>query len=184
MLNAGEILVARLLIPSDCCVPVRTTKREFSTWSFPTPLTEDGSLDRLLESLQEEAGRSEGLDPIAQETKEKIKTLTEVEISYILGGCLQALAHIRKHRYAHRDVKPPNILVTGVREEGGHRLFDVALADFGLAKKLKNKPRGGKHEHKCYVGTPYYRADEVEGGDYSFSADVFSLGVLHCEKRD
>ena len=53
-------------------------------------------------------------------------------------------------------------------------VFEIRLADFGLAKKLLP---GEKLFHKC--GTPSYIAPEMlRGVGYNVKADLFSLGSL------
>ena len=57
------------------------------------------------------------------------------------------------------------------REE---RVFDLRIADFGLAKQLH---QGEILSQKC--GSPTYIAPEIlRGGGYSFSADLFSVGSI------
>jgi serine/threonine protein kinase len=70
----------------------------------------------------------------------------------------------------HRDLKLDNILLNS-KEEG---IYDVRIADFGLAKQIK------KDEvlyNKC--GSPTYIAPEILlGQGYTLSADIFSLGSV------
>jgi NIMA (never in mitosis gene a)-related kinase 1/4/5 len=54
----------------------------------------------------------------------------------------------------------------------------VKLGDFGIAKVLEHT----KDIAKTVVGTPYYLSPEIiENKPYSFSSDIWSLGVLLYE---
>ncbi|XP_027640662.1 maternal embryonic leucine zipper kinase isoform X2 [Falco peregrinus] len=82
---------------------------------------------------------------------------------------VSAIAYVHSQGYAHRDVKPENVLVD---EE-----HNLKLTDFGLCAK----PKGGldKPLHaRC--GSPAYAAPEViQGKPYIGSeVDVWSMGVL------
>ena len=74
----------------------------------------------------------------------------ERAVAAAVGGLLRALAHCHKSGWAHRDVKPENILIAnGV----------VRLADFGEAADVGNGLDQTTLEN-TYVGTRWYRAPE------------------------
>lgn len=54
----------------------------------------------------------------------------------------------------HRDIKPENILVC-VDKYG--KIYDLKLADFGLACKISDK----KTQKKCLAGSIGYMAPEI-----------------------
>jgi len=87
---------------------------------------------------------------------------------------LAAVAHAHANLIVHRDIKPPNVLVS---EEG-----EVKLLDFGVAKLLDDEGRGTATLLTREAGsalTPEYAAPEqVVGKDVTTATDVYSLGIL------
>ena len=70
----------------------------------------------------------------------------------------------------HRDLKAQNIFLTASGE--------VKLGDFGIARHLQHTIQ----KTKSVVGTPYYMSPEIcENREYSFKADIWSLGVILLE---
>ena len=83
--------------------------------------------------------------------------------------CL-ALKHVHDRKIIHRDLKSPNIFLT--------KENTVKLGDFGIARVLSHT----KEKAKTVVGTPYYLSPEIiEGRDYTFKTDLWSLGVILYE---
>jgi len=75
-----------------------------------------------------------------------------------------------ERRIMHRDVKPSNILVNS------RGVFKIA--DFGMSKELGENFSAGQ----TWVGTSLYMSPErVQGLNYSFSADIWSLGIVVVE---
>lgn len=84
----------------------------------------------------------------------------------LMTGVALALIELHRRNIMHRDIKPGNIFLT----VDGNKL---KLGDLGNAKELFSET-----QNTPGVGTPMYRAPEVEKGDYGFAADVFSLACV------
>lgn len=80
---------------------------------------------------------------------------------------VDGLLYLHSHKIVHRDMKLPNLLVTGEMR--------VKIADFGLATQLKTSTE--KHMTMC--GTPNYMPPEVASRiSHGLPADVWSLGIM------
>lgn len=85
------------------------------------------------------------------------------DVFYQIIRGLQYLHDVK--RLIHRDLKPSNILIGS----DGY----VKIADFGVSKLVQTLDVSS-----TYVGTMYYMAPErLEQSTYSFSSDVWSLGL-------
>jgi eukaryotic-like serine/threonine-protein kinase len=85
---------------------------------------------------------------------------------------LDAVAHAHSKLILHRDLKPPNILVTADGQ--------VKLLDFGIAKLLDEESHApGAMNLDARAFTPEYAAPEqVQGMEVTTATDVYALGVL------
>ncbi|KAL4467890.1 hypothetical protein ABPG74_013225 [Tetrahymena malaccensis] len=87
-----------------------------------------------------------------------------------IGFLMQVLAGLREihsHSIIHRDLKPQNIFIKGNQ---------LKIGDFGCARTafIDSLNIG-----KTTVGSSYFKAPEIiEGLEYGFEVDIFSLGVL------
>jgi serine/threonine-protein kinase len=89
----------------------------------------------------------------------------------IMTGVLAGLAAAHDAGFAHRDVKPENVLLTTA---GG-----VKVADFGLARSVAGavQTKGG-----MIIGTAAYLAPEqVSGGTSDARTDVYAAGIMLFE---
>ncbi|KAG2764630.1 hypothetical protein PC129_g12721 [Phytophthora cactorum] len=112
-----------------------------------------GSLDQLLAKLPR------GDDAVP----ERIVAAIAMQI-------LTGLAHLKRVRHVHRDIKPQNILV---QKDGA-----VKLTDFGLARELSSSTSMAQ----TFVGTFKYMAPErVQNEPYDYKSDIWSLGLVLIE---
>ncbi|KAI4159177.1 MAG: hypothetical protein LQ342_006824 [Letrouitia transgressa] len=104
--------------------------------------------------------------------------LPESEGQHIVSQLLEGLHFMHDHDFAHRDLKPNNILV--VREGPD---WWVKIADFGISKRATE----GLTALRTITGTPAFTAPEVfpffrtadaSNNSYTNAVDVWSLGVI------
>ncbi len=126
-----------------------------------------------------EVGEVEGFHDIAQEYVQG-PNLREYLVKHGTLGFKTALRIMRQvaaalHRagerdIVHRDIKPENILLT---YEG-----DVKVADFGLARVVRDGTPVNLTQIGVTMGTPLYMSPEqVEGKSIDHRSDIYSLGV-------
>lgn len=100
--------------------------------------------------------------------------LPENECKLIVAQLLEGLSFMHEHGFAHRDLKPQNVLVV----HKPPRRWWVKLADFGISKRAAD----GQSELRTKAGTPAYAAPEVFGiiqtDSYTSAVDMWSLGVI------
>jgi len=84
---------------------------------------------------------------------------------------LLAVEFVHACRLIHRDIKPPNLFITGTKVQ------HVCLGDFGVSKQLDMTDRAYTN-----VGSPMYMAPECfEGGGVTSASDLWSVGVVMFE---
>jgi serine/threonine-protein kinase len=88
----------------------------------------------------------------------------------IMRQVAAALAKAAEQGIVHRDIKPENILLT--------RSVEVKVADFGLARLLREGEQLDLTEVGITLGTPLYMSPEqVEGRPLDPRSDIYSFGV-------
>ncbi|EER06808.1 protein kinase NPK2, putative [Perkinsus marinus ATCC 50983] len=98
------------------------------------------------------------------------RTWPETKATLVIWQIIQALKFLHSNHSLHRDIKPENILLCS----DGH----VKLADFGISKDLSST----YGICSTFVGTALYMSPErAAGEEYTYSADIWSLGVVAFE---
>lgn len=91
----------------------------------------------------------------------------EVVLHTIAVSVVGSLSYLQRVHIIHRDLKPSNILVSNTG--------NVKIADFGLAKVLKNSI----DQAASVLGTVWYMSPErFRGQAYAWPGDVWSFGMI------
>jgi len=87
---------------------------------------------------------------------------------------LEALEHAHEHGFAHRDIKPDNIVCAS---------SGAMLVDFGIARAIATSGEDRVTRSGFVVGTEEYMSPEQAGGspDIDGRTDIYSLGVVLFE---
>jgi serine/threonine protein kinase len=95
------------------------------------------------------------------------------EVVRIVSAVASALDYAHKQGLLHRDVKPANIMMTHLDDEGEQRIL---LTDFGIARNVNEI--SGLTRTNMTVGTVAYSAPEqLLGEDIDGRADQYSLAA-------
>lgn len=96
--------------------------------------------------------------------------LTEGQVRPMVGQLCSAVAHLQSHGLVHRDIKLENLLAI----DDAWPPRRLALCDLGHACTVT-----AAAADVDFLGTPGYVAPEVAAGpDWSYEADIFSVGVV------
>jgi eukaryotic-like serine/threonine-protein kinase len=88
---------------------------------------------------------------------------------------LAAVAHAHANLVIHRDIKPPNVLIS---KDG-----QVKLLDFGIAKLLEAEGQAAAatmltHEAGAPLTPEYAAPEQITGSPITTATDIYALGVL------
>jgi len=105
------------------------------------------------------------------------------EVFHLFDGLARALSVAHVHAVAHRDIKPPNIIVLGQTLTPG---VVIKLLDFGIAKVMQTHSREALAQtgSKESIFTPYYGAPEQFNRSLGASGpwtDVFAMALVLLE---
>ncbi|KAJ3050865.1 hypothetical protein HK097_008154, partial [Rhizophlyctis rosea] len=164
-------------------VAIKKMKQKYYTWEECINLREVKSLKKLSQHiniirLMEVIRENDELHfvfefmegNLYQMTRDREgRMLEEGEVKKLIFQVLQGLAHMHKHGFFHRDMKPENLLMSGEV---------VKIADFGLAREIRSRP-----PYTEYVSTRWYRAPEVllRSTSYSSPIDIWAVGCILSE---
>ncbi|KAI0785661.1 kinase [Abortiporus biennis] len=108
------------------------------------------------------------LESVGKQLRQLGGRVSEKVAGRLAEGILQGLAYLHSKKTIHRDIKPPNVLLT---REG-----IVKLCDFGVSGELIGSVAG------TFTGTSLYMAPErLSGLNYSIRSDVWSTGITLLE---
>ena len=122
-----------------------------------------GSLKSLIKLAKIKAGYPSSIE---------YPLIPEAVCAKITQQLLCGLSYLNTNmRQMHRDIKPDNILI--------NKKGFVKLTDFGITKQHTGDET---EKNRTFVGTLTYMSPErMEGENYSYSGDVWSLGILLVE---
>ena len=89
---------------------------------------------------------------------------------YWVEGMLDGISYLHSRKIIHRDITPSNILLS--------RAGAVKITDFGIARGVR---LGEGRAEACEGKYSYMSPEQARGEDVSFSADLFSAGVIAAE---
>ncbi|TRY49989.1 Protein kinase NPK2 [Cryptosporidium tyzzeri] len=109
------------------------------------------------------------------QSNETPEGVNENFLKFISIQMVDGLAYLHQNNRIHRDVKLNNILIN---QDGA-----VKISDFGISKLIdQNNTKDHNKNVSTFVGTQIYMSPErLQGKSYSFSSDIWSLGICIYE---
>ena len=99
----------------------------------------------------------------------------DVQIRFITWQMLMSLKFVHSANVTHRDMKPSNILI--------NKSCKIKLADFGLARWMKDIDKYVDPVLTDYIATRWYRPPEclLTDGYYNHKMDYWGIGCVFFE---
>ena len=104
----------------------------------------------------------------------------------VAKSLLSAVEFLHKSKVVHRDIKPSNIFIKKTHDKS-----QILLGDFGLARSFVELvlqsdssivPFEEESKLTSGLGTYLYAPwEQLDSGDYDFSADIYSTGIVIYE---
>jgi serine/threonine protein kinase len=83
---------------------------------------------------------------------------------------VEGVKYIHLQNIIHRDIKPSNIFFLNGQ---------IKIGDFGLSKKLSSFAL--QISKSVEIGCDYYRAPEIDTGNYDQTIDIYAVGIILYE---
>ncbi|OXA45907.1 uncharacterized protein LOC118437851 [Folsomia candida] len=100
----------------------------------------------------------------------------QIRQNTMVQNLITGLKYLHDNKIIHRDLKPENIMFS----KGRYQL-PVKIGDFGHSRKIHSEESNTGGLLTTGVGTRSYMAPEVRHGNYSYAADIYSLGLIIWE---
>jgi serine/threonine-protein kinase len=110
--------------------------------------------------------------------RDLLETSTEISVEQklkIITDILDGLNQAHQEGIIHRDLKPENILLC-VTPQG----WNAKISDFGVAK-IELEDQNVNVSTMGDTGSPAYMAPEQFYGKYSYSSDLYAMGIILYE---
>ena len=111
-------------------------------------------------------------ESLAQMLCDRKTRLPTIDILKIFYQIFNTAAYLKRMKIIHRDYKPPNIMVFKT-ENYKYLGYQIQLVDFGFARTFQDS----LHD-QVVMGSPHYVAPESLMHNYSYSSDVWSIGIM------
>ncbi|XP_003748449.2 glycogen synthase kinase-3 beta-like [Galendromus occidentalis] len=153
-----EVAIMRSLDHPNCC-------RLFYYFVDRDPYERDMTVNLVMEQFPT------CLSTLLMQYRHRNEDMNLIHIRLYLYQLLRGVAYLHLEGIAHRDIKPPNLLINEATSQ-------LKICDFGSAKKLvEGEP------NIAYICSRFYRAPELILGNtlYNCSVDTWAVGCVFAE---